>query len=137
MKLSSTSVAYTGSKRKPGVTVTFNDVKLVKNTDYTLSYKKNIEVGTATVTVTGKGSYKGTAVKTFRIYEDTAANKLQLNEDLKAVASGSGFMSTWAVPRSGSSPAPSPGLTPTPANPSGNSWNWWGWWSIGSWFWGF
>ena len=50
---------YTGSAIKPSVTVKNGSVVLVKNTDYTLSYKNNVNAGTATVTVTGKGNYKG------------------------------------------------------------------------------
>lgn len=37
------------------------------NTDYTLSYKNNVNLGTATITVTGKGLYKGSFSKTFKI----------------------------------------------------------------------
>ena len=35
--------------------------------DYTVSYKNNTNAGTATVTITGKGNYSGTANKTFTI----------------------------------------------------------------------
>ena len=35
--------------------------------DYTVSYRNNINAGTATVIVTGRGNYEGTAVKTFKI----------------------------------------------------------------------
>ena len=38
-----------------------------KGTDYTVSYKNNKKVGTATITVTGKGNYTGTVTKTFKI----------------------------------------------------------------------
>ena len=40
---------------------------LKKGTDYTVSYKNNTNVGTATVTITGKGNYTGTVKKTFKI----------------------------------------------------------------------
>ena len=43
------------------------DETLVEGTDYELSYSNNVEVGTATVTITGKGVYGGTVKKTFRI----------------------------------------------------------------------
>ena len=42
-------------------------VTLKKDRDYTVSYKDNKNVGTATVTITGKGSYTGSAKKTFAI----------------------------------------------------------------------
>ncbi|MDD6093234.1 MAG: hypothetical protein PUB90_01380, partial [bacterium] len=40
---------------------------LVKDTDYTLSYSNNTNVGTATITATGKGNFTGTASTTFTI----------------------------------------------------------------------
>ena len=40
---------------------------LVKDTDYTLSYSNNTNVGTATITATGKGNFTGTASTTFKI----------------------------------------------------------------------
>ena len=46
---------------------------LVKGTDYesTISYSNNRNVGTATVTVTGKGNYSGTKSQTFKIVKAT------------------------------------------------------------------
>lgn len=40
---------------------------LVEGTDYTLSWTPATDVGTVTVTITGKGNYAGTVVKTYRI----------------------------------------------------------------------
>ena len=40
---------------------------LKSGTDYTVSYKNNINAGKAEVTITGKGSYSGTIKKTFNI----------------------------------------------------------------------
>ena len=67
VKLSKTSYAYNGKARRPTVTVTLNGVKLKRNTDYTLKYADNINVGTATVTIKGKGDYTGSIVETFVI----------------------------------------------------------------------
>ena len=59
---------YTGSAWEPAVTVKFNNADLELGTDYTVSYKDNVNVGTATVTITGTGDhFKGTATKTFVI----------------------------------------------------------------------
>ncbi|WP_026507593.1 InlB B-repeat-containing protein [Butyrivibrio sp. MC2013] len=74
---------YDGTEIKPGgevddddpadMTVTYKASKkaaptiLVKNTDYTISYSKNKNAGTATVTVKGIGKCYGTAKKTFKI----------------------------------------------------------------------
>ena len=39
----------------------------MKDTDYTVAYKNNKNAGTATVTVTGIGKYKGTVSSTFKL----------------------------------------------------------------------
>ncbi|MCR4712215.1 MAG: cell wall-binding repeat-containing protein [Clostridia bacterium] len=58
---------YTGSAIKPALTVTLDGKTLKAGTDYTASYQNNINPGTATVTVTGKGDYSGTLKATFKI----------------------------------------------------------------------
>lgn len=58
---------YTGAAIKPVPTVKYNGKKLVKDTDYTVSYKNNKKVGTATVTVKGMGIYGGTQKVSFTI----------------------------------------------------------------------
>lgn len=63
------SFTYTGSAITPAVTVTYNGKQLTKDTDYTVSYQNNINPGTATVTVTGKGDYTGTKTVNFTIKE--------------------------------------------------------------------
>ncbi len=40
---------------------------LINNTDYTVSYSNNVDAGTATITITGKGNYTGTITKNFTI----------------------------------------------------------------------
>lgn len=57
---------YTGSEIKPEPVITDTQA-LTKGTDFTYSYEANTYVGTATVTITGKGNYAGTASKTFSI----------------------------------------------------------------------
>ena len=44
-----------------------NNNKLEEGRDYTVEYKDNKNVGTATITITGKGSYEGTLTTTFKI----------------------------------------------------------------------
>ena len=71
--MSDTSVAnvssqtYTGNGISPLPTITYNNKTLKKDTDYTLSYSNNINAGTATITITGKGNFTGTTSKTFSI----------------------------------------------------------------------
>ena len=61
------SVTYTGSAKTPSVTVKDGDYTLVEGKDYTVTYSNNTNAGTATVTVTGKGNYTGSASKNFTI----------------------------------------------------------------------
>jgi hypothetical protein len=58
---------YTGSAIKPKLTVTYNGTKLVKGTDYTVTFKDYVKPGKATVTITGKNAYKGKTTVTFKI----------------------------------------------------------------------
>ena len=57
-----TSVSYTGKACTPAV-----QVSGLSDKNYTVSYANNVEPGTATVTVTGRGLYTGTITKTFQI----------------------------------------------------------------------
>ena len=65
--LSTSTYAYDGKAKKPGVTVKLNGKTLKNGTDYTVSYSNNIKVGTAKVTITGKGNYTGSVSKTYSI----------------------------------------------------------------------
>ncbi len=58
---------YTGKAIKPEVTAVYKKYTLVKNKDYTLSYKNNKNVGTGTIIVSGKGNFKGTKEISFEI----------------------------------------------------------------------
>ena len=69
--LSATSCSYTGTAKTPTVTVKDGSKTLTKNTDYTVKYENNTAVGTAKVTVTGKGSYTGSVTKSFKIVYDS------------------------------------------------------------------
>ena len=61
------SVTYNTRAHTPDVTVTFEGSTLEAGKDYDVAYTNNINAGTATVTVTGKGNFTGTASKTFTI----------------------------------------------------------------------
>ena len=67
MTLAQTSYTYDGKAKTPTVTVKLGDKTLVLDTDYTVSYSNNIEVGTAQVTITGKGNYTGSKTASFTI----------------------------------------------------------------------
>ena len=68
--LSTSTYAYDGKSKKPGVTVKLNGKTLKNGTDYTVSYSNNTKVGTAKVTITGKGNYTGSVSKTYSIKND-------------------------------------------------------------------
>ena len=58
---------YTGQPVLPEVHVTLDEVVLVAGTDYTTEGTDNVSVGTATLTVKGKGNYQNSIQKTFTI----------------------------------------------------------------------
>lgn len=61
---------YISKEIRPEATVTLSDGTVLKNAiEYIVDYTDNIEVGTATITVTGTGNYIGYATKTFTIIE--------------------------------------------------------------------
>ena len=54
------------------VTVTYGGSPLTEGVDYTIEYKDNNAVGTATYTITGKGSYTGTKSGSFKLVDGEA-----------------------------------------------------------------
>ena len=75
---------YNGNEIKPSVSLTYKYKTIKKGTDYTVSYSNNINAGTATVTITGIGSYEGTASTTFQIkprsLREVTARKISTQE---------------------------------------------------------
>ncbi|MBR1663730.1 MAG: leucine-rich repeat domain-containing protein [Ruminococcus sp.] len=102
--LAKTLYTYTGKAIKPGVTVKNGKTTLKKGTDYTVSYKNNKSVGTASVTIKGKGYYAGTVTKTFKITpKKTSVKKLtspktkQLKVTYKKVKGVTGYQVTYST----------------------------------------
>ncbi|WP_298948888.1 MBG domain-containing protein, partial [uncultured Polaribacter sp.] len=60
-------LVYSGFAQTPSPEVKDGTTVLLKDTDYELSYVNNTNVGTATITITGKGNYNGTRTVTFNI----------------------------------------------------------------------
>ena len=58
---------WTGYSIEPSIQITFGDVELAEGTDYVLTWSNNEDPGTATVTITGAGDYKGSVERTFGI----------------------------------------------------------------------
>ncbi|MBR2796186.1 MAG: fibronectin type III domain-containing protein [Clostridia bacterium] len=82
------SQVYTGKLLKPAVNVKYGKKTLKKGTDYTVTYKNNKAVGTATATLTGKGKYTGTKKVTFKILPPKVALS-------KLKAGTKSFTATW------------------------------------------
>ena len=87
---------FTGSPLEPRPAVRLGGRTLSEGTDYELSFGGNEGIGTATVTVTGKGAYAGTKSVTFRIgFSDVPAGHWVLTGDVD----GEGYLA--AVVRMG------------------------------------
>ena len=65
------SKTYTGKAITQSVVVKDGSKTLKNGTDYSVTYKDNTKAGTATVTITGKGSYTGSVKQTFTIKKAT------------------------------------------------------------------
>ena len=109
------SFVYTGKALAPGVVVKTKGGKtLTKDTDYTVTYTNNKNVGNAGVTVTGKGSCRGSNTATFTIkpasqtikaaktykVKFSKVKKARQTVAVKFTASGSGKI-TYAKAKSG------------------------------------
>ena len=64
---------YTGSAIEPDVTVKDGETPL-DDEDYEVTYSNNVNAGTATVTITGKGDYSGETAATFTIIPKAVTN---------------------------------------------------------------
>ena len=72
--VSASGLVYNGKAQTPAVTVKSGSTTLVEGTDYTKTYSNNINAGTASVTVTGKGNYQGAVTKNYTIAKAALAN---------------------------------------------------------------
>ena len=72
-----TDKEYTGKPISQIPVVKIGKTALKSGTNYSVSYKNNTNIGTATVTISGKGNYTGTLKKTFKIIpKSTTVSKL-------------------------------------------------------------
>lgn len=65
--LNTDTYTYDGTEKQPQITINDNGITLTKDTDYTVTYSNNVNAGTASVTITGKGNYTESVAKTFNI----------------------------------------------------------------------
>ncbi|MCI7505232.1 MAG: hypothetical protein MSA55_04565 [Coriobacteriaceae bacterium] len=71
VSLSKTQYTANGTAHKPAARVSLNGKSLKANQDFKVAYSNNKNAGQATVTVTGKGNYTGTAKAYFAITPTT------------------------------------------------------------------
>ena len=81
-----TAKTYTGKALTQTPTVVLGATTLKLNTDYTLSYSNNTNVGTASLIITGIGNYTGTKTATFAI--NKAAQSITAKASAASVAVG-------------------------------------------------
>ncbi len=72
---------FEGTAVTPAITVKYGETTLTKDTDYSVSFANNDSIGTATVTVTGMGRYKGTATANFKIVRNASNFKISKIDD--------------------------------------------------------
>lgn len=87
---------YTGAALTPSVTVTFGGETLTSD-DYDVAYSNNTNVGEATITVTGKGDYKGTATGHFSISKAAATYTSPVAQTLTYTGSAQNLLSAGST----------------------------------------
>lgn len=92
-----TTTVYDGTNKTPAVTVVEGTTTLTLNTDYTVTYADNKNVGTATVTVTGTGHYGGTKTATFAISAKPLADGMVSLTNIPTTYSGTNQKPTVTV----------------------------------------
>lgn len=91
IELSYDSIVYSGKQNRPIVKLTYNG-EVVNNTEYTVKYSNNTDVGTAIVTVTAdpeSKSYQGKKTAIFTIVPKAA-------QTLKIVNASKGLTISWS-----------------------------------------
>ena len=85
---------YTGNKITIPIVIKDGNTILKDDVDYTVSYKDNINIGTATVIIDGKGNYSGRITRNFKIVENVQnVSKVEISS-VKNVATKSAKV-TW------------------------------------------
>lgn len=84
VELKTTKYTYDGKAKKPAVSVATiqlrGETRTLSAEDYTVSYKNNINAGTASAVITGQGNYKGSVTLKYKI------NPLKLSDVKNSVA---------------------------------------------------
>ena len=72
--LSETSYVYDGTEKKPLPTVKYGDIILESGIDYLITYSNNVNVGTASLKVTGIGNCFGEQIVSFTIVKPSTVS---------------------------------------------------------------
>jgi len=95
---------YTGAAITPAITVKDGSKILTNGTDYSLAFTSNTEIGTASVSATGKGNYTGTTTANFQIIAATSGSSTaSSSSNLMQSSSSSSVQSSSSVVPSSSS----------------------------------
>lgn len=87
VSLSKDAFIYDGNACKPEVTVSYRkDTVLEQGIDYTISYEKNVNAGTATAVISGKGLFHGTIRKDFTIQKTGEVSHIHDMQKIEAKA---------------------------------------------------
>ena len=105
INLSYSTCTYNGKRRTPTVEVSDDyydyDTWLWEDEDYTVEYRNNVDVGTATVIIRGTGYYYGTIKKTFKIVpRDISTTTVTLSKT-QYIANGAAHKPTARVSLNG------------------------------------
>lgn len=94
VSLSKDTFIYDGNACKPEVTVSYRkDTVLEQGIDYTISYEKNVNAGTATAVISGKGLFYGKIRKDFTIQktgEESHIHEVVIDEAVAATCTKDG-----------------------------------------------
>ncbi len=116
--ISPSAFYYDGMPHTPEVTIKDGEKELEKGKDYTVEYKDNIEVGTASAVLTGIGRYTGMVTKTFLIkaLDEPAPDNQEPEEPEKPAPDNPGAEPTPEPTPVPGEPTPEP--TPVPGEPT-------------------
>ena len=113
--LDASSFVYDGTEKKPAVTSVKDGDDLIDATEYTVSYANNIEMGTATVTLTDAagGNYTVSGSTTFQITQ--SGTEMTATADKTSYTYGETITVTGTVKATGTAPAATLTLRSAPA----------------------
>ncbi len=67
ISLASDYLTYDGTEKEPELSITYRGLDLTENVDYTVTYRNNINAGTAYADIEGLGNYSGSTTYSFSI----------------------------------------------------------------------